>query len=85
VKQFNEVEEGDLILDFAADVAIDLPSLAASSGAASARDLVFVVPLPGGQSKAYVAKEISEKLGQSWDVTVQDRQLMRSVLVRVRT
>jgi hypothetical protein len=69
VKQFNEVEEGDLILDFAPDVAID-----------GLRDLVFVV-----NGKPYVAKEISEKLAQSWDVTVQSRQLMRSVLVRVKT
>jgi len=75
VKQFNEVEEGDLILDFAADVVID-----------GLRDLVFMVKSgPGGQSKAYVAKEISEKLAQSWDATIRDRQLMRSVLVRVKT
>jgi len=73
-----------LILDFPGDAAIDPPSLAASSGAASARDLVFLVPIPGGQ-KAYVAKDIPEKLAQSWDVTVQGRQLMRSVLVRVKT
>jgi hypothetical protein len=84
VKQFNEVEEGDLILDFGPDVPLDPPSLAVSSGAASARDLVFLVPIPGGQ-KAYVAKDIPEKLAQSWDVTVQGRQLMRSVLVRVKT
>jgi hypothetical protein len=80
VKQFNEIEEGDLILDFAPDVAIDPPALAASSGAASAQDLVFVV-----NGKPYVAKEISEKLAQNWDVTVQGRQLLRSVLVRVKT
>ena len=69
VKQFNEVEEGDLILDFAPDVALD-----------GLRDLVFVV-----NGKPYVAKEISEKLAQSWDATVQGQRLMRSVLVRVKT
>ena len=69
VKQFNEVEEGDLILDFAADVPID-----------ALCDLVFLV-----NGKPYVAKEISEKLAQSWDVTVQGQQMMRSVLVRVKT
>jgi len=74
VKQFNEIEEGDLILDFAPDVAIDAPS------GGALRDLVFVV-----NGKPYVAKEISEKLAQSWDVKVQGRQLMRSVLVRVKT
>jgi len=80
VRQFNEVEVGDLILDFPGDAAIDPPSLAASSGAASARDLVFVV-----NGKPYVAKQIGEKLAQTWDVTVQGKQLFRTVLVRVAT
>ena len=80
VRQFNEVEVGDLLLDFAGDAAIDPPSLAASSGAASAQDLVFVV-----SGKAYVAKQIGEKLAQTWDVTVQGKQLFRTVLVRVAT
>ena len=80
VRQFNEVEVGDLILDFPGDAAIDPPSLAASSGAASARDLVFVV-----NGKPYVAKQIGEKLAQTWDVTVQGKQLFRTVLVRVST
>jgi len=80
VRQFNEVEVGDLILDFPGDAAIDPPSLAASSGAASARDLVFVV-----NGKPYLAKQIGEKLAQTWDVTVQGKQLFRTVLVRVAT
>ena len=80
VRQFNEVEVGDLILDFPGDAAIDPPSLAASSGAASARDLVFVV-----NGKPYVAKQIGEKLAQTWDVTVQGKQMFRTVLVRVAT
>ena len=80
VRQFNEVEVGDLILDFPGDAAIDPPSLAAGSGAASARDLVFVV-----NGKPYVAKQIGEKLAQTWDVTVQGKQLFRTVLVRVAT
>jgi hypothetical protein len=74
VRQFNEVEVGDLILDFEGDAQID-----------GLRDLVFWVPLPGGQSKPYVAKEISEKLAQSWDATVGSQRLFRSVLVRVAT
>jgi hypothetical protein len=79
-RQFNEVEVGDLILDFPGDAAIDPPSLAASSCAASARDLVFVV-----NGKPYVAKQIGEKLAQTWDVTVQGKQMFRTVLVRVAT
>ena len=45
-----------------------------------AQDLVFVV-----NGKTYVAKQIGEKLAQSWDVTVQGKQLVRTVLVRVGT
>ena len=69
VRQFNEVEVGDLILDFPGDAAID-----------GLRDLVFVI-----NGKPYVAKQIGEKLAQSWDVTVQGKQLFRTVLVRVAT
>jgi len=73
---FNEVEVGDLILDFPGDAA--LPEV--GSQRSEARDLVFVV-----NGKAYVAKQIGEKLAQSWDVTVQGKQLFRTVLVRVAT
>ena len=74
VRQFNEVEVGDLLLDFAGDAAIDAPS------GGALRDLVFVV-----SGKPYVAKQIGEKLAQTWDVTVQGKQLFRTVLVRVAT
>ena len=74
VRQFNEVEVGDLILDFPGDAAIDAPS------GGALRDLVFVV-----SGKPYVAKQIGEKLAQTWDVTVQGKQLFRTVLVRVAT
>jgi len=74
VRQFNEVEVGDLILDFPGDAAIDAPS------GGALRDLVFVV-----NGKPYVAKAIGEKLAQTWDVTVQGKQLFRTVLVRVAT
>jgi hypothetical protein len=76
VRQFNEVEVGDLILDFPGDAA--LPEV--GSQRSEVRDLVFVV-----NGKPYVAKQIGEKLAQSWDVTVQGKQLFRTVLVRVAT
>jgi len=76
VKKLNEVEEGDLILDFAPDV--PLPEVGGQRS--EVRDLVFVV-----NGKPYVAKDISEKLAQSWDATMQSHRLMRSVLVRVKT
>ena len=74
VRQFNEVEVGDLILDFPGDAAIVAPS------GGALRDLVFVV-----NGKPYVAKQIGDKLAQTWDVTVQGKQLFRTVLVRVAT
>ena len=73
VRQFNEVETGNIILDFAADVAIDAPS------GGALRDLVFLI-----NGKPYMAKEIGEKLAQSWDVTVGGQRLFRSVLVKVK-
>ena len=76
VRQFNEVEVGDLILDFPGDAA--LPEV--GSQRSEVRDLVFVV-----NGKPYVAKQIGEKLAQTWDVTVQGKQLFRTVLVRVAT
>jgi hypothetical protein len=91
VRQFNEVEVGDLILDFAGDVELPLDPVRSSECGVrnedgltaaqlnGARDLVFVI-----NGKEYVAKEIGEKLAQSWDVTVQGQQLFRSVLVKVK-
>ncbi len=76
VRQFNEVEVGDLILDFPGDAA--LPEVGGQRS--EARDLVFVV-----NGKPYVAKQIGEKLAQTWDVTVQGKQMFRTVLVRVAT
>ena len=68
IRQFNEIEVGDLILDFAADAPLD-----------GKRGLVFWV-----SGKAYVAKEVGSRLAASWDVTVGGKQLLRSVLVKVR-
>ena len=70
MRQFNEVEVGDLIPDFPGD---------APSGGAL-RDLVFVVNF-----NPHVAKRIGEKLAQTWDVKVQGKQVFRTVLVRVAT
>ena len=68
MRQFNEVETGNIILDFAEDIAIDGLS-----------DLVFLI-----NGKAYVAKEIGERLAQRWDMTVGSQRLFRSVLVKVK-
>ena len=76
VRQFNEVEVGDLILDFPGDAALS----EVGGQRSEVRDLVFVV-----NGKPYVAKQIGEKLAQTWDVTVQGKQLFRTVLVRVAT
>ena len=76
VRQFNEVEVGDLILDFPGDAALS----EVGGQRSEVRDLVFVV-----NGKPYVAKQIGEKLAQTWDVTVQGKRMFRTVLVRVAT
>jgi hypothetical protein len=69
VRQFAEIEVGDIILDFAPNV--DL----------SGKDnLRFNI---GGQW--YVAKQVGDKLATTWDVQVQDQKLFRTVLVRKAT
>jgi hypothetical protein len=66
VRQFNEVEAGDCIVDFAGDVAID-----------GKPGLRFVIA-----GETWEAKKLSDKLGRSWDVVAQGRRLVRSVLLR---
>ena len=70
VQQFNEFENGDLILDLAPDVVLE------------GRDgLTFTLP----NGEAWVAKKIGDRLGRTWDATVQGKQLYRSVLLRKAT
>jgi hypothetical protein len=69
VRQFAEIEVGDVILDFADDV--DL---------AGKENLRFNV-----MGQLYVQKQIGEKLALAWDVTVQGVKLFRPVLVRKAT
>jgi len=66
VRQFNEVQVGDVILDFASDV--DL---------AGKENVRFNV-----KGKLYVARKLSNELGAAWDVMVGGVQLFRTVLVR---
>lgn len=69
VRRFAEIEVGDVILDFPAEV--DLTGK---------ENLRFNV-----QGQLYVAKPLSDKLATTWDVTVQGRNLFRTVLVRKAT
>ncbi|MGN6556225.1 MAG: hypothetical protein ACTHLW_21145 [Verrucomicrobiota bacterium] len=66
VRQFNEVQVGDCIVDFAGDVALD--------GKDSMRFFIA--------GEQWEVKQLSAKLGQTWDAVVQGRRLMRSVLLR---
>jgi hypothetical protein len=69
VRQFNEVEVGDVIVDFAADAAID-----------GKENLAFNI-----LGQCYVAKQVSEKLASSWDVAVGNEKIFRTVLLRKAT
>lgn len=66
VRQFAEIQAGDLIVDFPADVPLD--------GKVGLR---FEV-----DSKFYTAKGVSERLGRSWNVMVGDVKLLRPVLLQ---
>ena len=69
VRQFAEIEVGDVILDFAPDVDF------------RGRDnLRFQV-----QGQWYVPKETGRKLAETWDVAVQGQNLFRTILVRKAT
>ena len=66
VKQFNEIETGDCIVDLAPDVEID--------GKINLRLVIA--------GETWCPKQISDKLGRSWDVVAQGRRLYRTVLLR---
>lgn len=70
VRQFNEIEVGDVILDFMADVQID--------GRTNLR-----YGLPG--DRWYVNKPVSDLLAQSWDVVAGGQRIFRTVLARPAT
>lgn len=65
VRQFAEVEVGDVILDFQADVNLS-----------GKENLRFNL-----KGQIYEPKQIGDKLAATWDVLVQGQQLFRTVLV----
>jgi hypothetical protein len=69
VKLFNEIELGDLIIDFGLNVTLE-----------GRKQLGFEVA-----GLRYVQKDISEKLAASWDVIFQGQKLYRTVLCRRAT
>jgi hypothetical protein len=70
VQQFNEIEIGDMILDFAGDVQID-----------GRPALTFTLP----DGTVLVNKPVGDRLARSWDVIVRGQKLFRPVLVRKQT
>jgi hypothetical protein len=69
VRLFNEIEVGDMILDFGPDVALE-----------GREQLSFEVA-----GIRYVQKEVSDRLAKSWDVIIQGQKLLRPVLVKKAT
>jgi hypothetical protein len=66
VRQFNEVESGDCIVDFAGDVELD-----------GRVGLQFVIA-----GEMWVLKQVGDKLARSWDAVANGRKLIRTVLLR---
>ncbi len=69
VRQFNEVEHGDCIADFAPDAPLD-----------GKEELAFVI---GGEK--WEQKTVGKRLATTWDVQAQNRKLFRTVLLRKAT
>jgi hypothetical protein len=69
VRQFNEMEAGDCIADFAPDVDLD-----------GKTNLTFTI-----NGEVWMAKELSQRLAKTWDVQAQGQKLFRSVLLRKAT
>jgi hypothetical protein len=83
VREFNEIEAGNAILDLPPDVELE----DASGQPLEGLRFVITVEGPGGRTYTdeWVQKEVSERLARSWDVVVQGRRLGRTVLVRKAT
>lgn len=69
VKQFNEIETGDMILDVTPDADVD-----------GKEGLVFSV---GGLD--YVTKPVSDRLAKAWDVIFMGAKFLRPILLRRKT
>lgn len=67
VRQFAEVEAGDVILDLAHD------GVPAPEGAAGLRCII--------DGKTYVQKEAGKELAQYWDLVVGGERMMRTMLM----
>ena len=77
VRQFNEVELGDCIADFAQDVLLD-----------GREGLEFLFLDPDGKpidGQKWVPKPVSETLARTWGVIMQGKKLWRPVLLRKAT
>ena len=70
VKQFNEYENGDLILDFDPALVID-----------GLENLTFTLP----DGTVWTAKQVGDRPGHTWDAMAQGQPIYRSVLVRKAT
>lgn len=69
VRQFNEIEVGDCIIDVAPDAPLD-----------GKENLRFIIA-----GTEYVQKPIGSRLASSWDVIVSGIKLFRPVLLRKNT
>lgn len=69
VRQFAEFEAGDCIVDFGPAVTLE-----------GRLGLTFLI-----DGQRWVAKELGEQVGKTWDALVQGQRLHRSVLLRKAT
>ena len=85
VRQFAEIQAGDLLLDLAPDPGVEVLPNPVLSGTVRLDDLAKkgVRFERGGQF--YVQKEVGEELARAWTVIVGNQEMMGTVLLRRAT
>lgn len=79
VRQFAEIEAGDLIVDLGPSPDVTLLS---GTGKVSLDSISSKGPRFQVGGELYVQKEIGDKLGKSWDVILRGQKLSRTLLLR---
>lgn len=85
LRQFMEIQEGDLLLDIDPDTEVTLPEGQVLSGtlpleALSERGVRFE-----SNGEPYVQEKVGEELASLWSVVFEDQEIVRTILLRKAT
>ena len=85
LRQFSEIQAGDLILEVDPNGTVELFPDQPVSGVTTLDSIATKGIRFEWCGKQYVQAAIGEQLSQSWNVTVQNQSIYRSLLVRLAT